>query len=412
MVEVMEIKQQDSATREESKPPSRIASIDVYRGLVMFLMLAELLHLMNLATEFPDSPFIGLYEWIRFSTTHVEWVGCSLHDLIQPGFSFLVGVALPFSLASRVRKGESVTKMSVHALGRAILLILLGVFLRSLGKPQTNWTFEDTLTQIGLGYFFLFLIGLAPRWFHYAAAIGILVGYWGLFAASAPPPADFDYAAVSVAADWPHHEEDFTSRWNKNSNIAWQFDRWFMNLFPRESEFVANRGGYSTLSFIPTLATMLMGLIAGGWLRLWSKEGTNVTPRLAIGAAICLAAGLGIAEMGWCPLVKRIWTPTFALWSGGWCFLFLLGFHLLCDRLKFTGWAFPLLVIGSNSILIYVMSWTLEEPIRAALTRHLGSRLFEVAGAEFSQFFYGAATLVVMWLMLFYLYRKKIFLRI
>src|ERR1039457_3638409 len=128
----------------------------------MFLMMAEVLNSWDVARARPDSAFWHL---VSLAQTHVEWVGCSLHDLIQPSFSFLVGVALPFSVASRLARGQSKASLTLQALWRALLLILLGVFLRSIAQPQTNWTFEDTLTQIGLGYFFLFLLGLRPaRW--------------------------------------------------------------------------------------------------------------------------------------------------------------------------------------------------------------------------------------------------------
>src|SRR5262245_66042761 len=96
---------------EEKKPP-RIASIDAYRGLVMFLMMAEVLHLGRMARTFPDSP---VWKFLGYHQSHVEWTGCSLHDLIQPSFSFLVGAALPFSLASRIVCGQCVVWMTVSA---------------------------------------------------------------------------------------------------------------------------------------------------------------------------------------------------------------------------------------------------------------------------------------------------------
>src|SRR5262245_12748272 len=135
-----------SSTSAPDKPLQRLDSLDAYRGFVMFLMMAEVLHLSGAAKVDPDSKFFQL---VAFNTTHVEWGGCSLHDLIQPSFSFLVGVALPFSIASRQAKGQSFGRMLAHALWRAVLLTLLGVFLRSSGKPQTNFSFEDTLSQIG-----------------------------------------------------------------------------------------------------------------------------------------------------------------------------------------------------------------------------------------------------------------------
>src|SRR5438045_1627929 len=149
-------------TETTPQPPARVAAIDAYRGLVMFLMMAEVLHLARMAKAFPDDP---VWKFLALHQTHVEWTGCSLHDLIQPSFSFLVGVALPFSLASRSARGQSLGRLTLHAAWRSIVLVLLGIFLRSVGRNETNFTFEDTLTQIGLGYFFLFLLGLVqPGW--------------------------------------------------------------------------------------------------------------------------------------------------------------------------------------------------------------------------------------------------------
>src|SRR5438874_7328829 len=139
------------------QPAPRNVAMDAYRGFVMLLMMGEVLQLARVAGAFPGNWFWAI---LAYNQTHVEWAGCSLHDLIQPSFSFLVGVALPYSIASRLMKGAAFGQMFGHAVWRSILLILLGVFLRSTGQQQTqtNWTFEDTLSQIGLGYTFLFLL--------------------------------------------------------------------------------------------------------------------------------------------------------------------------------------------------------------------------------------------------------------
>src|SRR5689334_11045118 len=121
----------------------------------MFLMLAEAMRLWTLHDAFPESRFWAV---VAYNTDHVPWQGCSLHDLIQPAFSFLVGAALPFSIAARQLRGQTFGRMLVHAVWRSVLLIFLGIFLRSLERTTTYWTFEDTLTQIGLGYTFLFLL--------------------------------------------------------------------------------------------------------------------------------------------------------------------------------------------------------------------------------------------------------------
>jgi heparan-alpha-glucosaminide N-acetyltransferase len=376
--------------------------------MVMFLMLAEVMHLSDLAKLFPGHQ---LLEWLRFHTTHVAWEGCSLHDLIQPGFTFLVGVSMPFSIASRLSRGGSTASLLMHAAWRSVVLISLGIVLRSMRYEQTNFTFEDTLTQIGLGYFFVFLIALAPRWVHYASTVGILFLFWLAFAVSPAPPADFDYASVGVSEDWPHHHDGFASRWNKNSNLSWQADRWFMNLFPRERPFEFNRGGYSTLSFVPTMVTMLLGLIAGVWL----KEPLGTRERsLRFGGAIAILLGLGwtLAAIDLCPLVKRIWTPSFAMWSGGMCLLWLAILHWICDVGRWQRWAFAFVVIGSNSILIYVMSWTVEGPIRDMLLRHFGERPFAVFGDALVPQLSGVATLAIMFYVLLWLYRRRVFVKI
>jgi hypothetical protein len=135
--------------------PARNLAIDTYRGFVMLLMMAEVVQLSRVAKALPGN---GFWNFLAYHQTHVEWAGCSLHDTIQPGFSFLVGVALPYSIAARIAKGGTFGSMFLHALWRSLLLIALGVFLRSTHAPQTYYTFEDTLSQIGLGYPLLFLL--------------------------------------------------------------------------------------------------------------------------------------------------------------------------------------------------------------------------------------------------------------
>lgn len=386
----------------------RLASIDAYRGLVMFLMLAEVLRLSQVAKALPDSE---LWSFLAFHQSHVEWVGCSLHDLIQPSFSFLVGVSLPFSIAARSGQGQSKLRMTLHAFWRAAVLVALGVFLRSIGKPQTNYTFEDTLSQIGLGYGFLFLIGLGAPRVAWAALAVLLVGYWAAFALYPAPGPEYPWASVGVPADWPHHVTGFASHWDKNANAAWSFDTWFLNLFPRAKPFEFNGGGYSTLSFIPTLATMVLGLIAGRWLLTdrspWTKFGW-----LVLAGAVGLAAGYSLGWLGVCPVVKRIWTPSWVLFSGGWCFLFLATFYAVLDGLGAKWLGFPLLVIGANSIVAYCMEWTFAGFVRDALRRHLGAETFQLLGKEYEPLLLGGAVLLVLWLILLWLYRRKVFVRI
>lgn len=386
---------------------SRNTALDAYRGFVMLLMMAEVLRLAQVAKAYPGNWFWAI---LSFNQSHVDWAGCSLHDLIQPSFSFLVGAALPYSIASRLARGTKFWNMFGHALWRSLLLVALGIFLRSMHSPQTNFTFEDTLTQIGLGYPFLFALGFRPPKWQWIAIAVILVGYWAAWAAYPVAAAGFDYQAVRVPANWTHHYSGFAAHWNKNSNLGSAFDQWFLNLFPRTQPFTANGGGYLTLSFIPTLGTMILGLIAGQWMRTASPR--QPTKRLIVAGVIGLAAGALLHVAGICPVVKRIWTPSWTLFSGGACFLLLAAFAWIMEGKGYRKWAFPLIVIGMNSIAAYVMAHLFEKLIADSFRIHLGAGLFRVFGNALEPLLLGFAVLGTYWLILFWMYRRKIFLRI
>jgi heparan-alpha-glucosaminide N-acetyltransferase len=389
-------------------PSTRVASVDGFRGFVMFLMLAEALRLWTLHDAFPAS---RVWAIVAYNTTHVPWQGCSLHDLIQPAFSFLVGVSLPFSIASRRARGDSFGALLAHAVRRSLVLILLGIVLRSLGRTHTYWTFEDTLTQIGLGYTFLFLLAFARVRTQAIVFAALLVGFWTAFVLYPLPPPGFDYPGVGVPAGWPHLYSGFLAHFNKNANLSWAFDVWFLNLFPREAPFRFNSGGWSTLSCVPTLATMILGLWAGQWIRTPRTPRAKLTGLVAAGVALALT-GLVLQALHINPIVKRIWTSSYTLYSGGLVVLMLAAFYAVMDVRGWTRWAFPLLVIGANSIAAYVMSWTLESFVSEALVRHLGPSPFAVLGPPFAPVLRGFAVLLVFWLILYWMYRRRIFLRI
>jgi len=357
-------------------PAPRNLAVDTYRGFVMLLMMAEVLQLSRVAQAFPGNPFWGFLAW---NQTHVDWAGCSLHDTIQPGFSFLVGVALPYSIAARLAKGGTFPRMLAHAAWRSLLLIALGIFLRSQHSPITYFTFEDTLTQIGLGYTFLFLLGFASSRVRWSALAVILFGYW--------------LAWMLYPA--PHFAKDH--------NLGVAFDQWFLNLFHRTQPFVTNSGGYLTLSFIPTLGTMILGLVAGTWLR--SAAPRIPYRRLLIAGAIGVAAGALLHFTGVCPVVKRIWTPSWTLFSGGLCFLYLAAFCRLRP-------VFPLVVIGMNSIAAYLIAEMLRGFVTDSFRIHLGPHFFGFFGAGLEPLLRGCAILALYWLALFWMYRRKLFLRI
>lgn len=398
-----------TAPERKAEGISRLVSLDVFRGTVMLLMLDELMHLPEVARAFPHSTF---WSFIAFNTEHVDWQGCSLHDLIQPAFSFLVGAALSFSIASRQMKGQSFGAMLGHAIRRALILIFLGIFIRSIKfHQQTYFTFEDTLTQIGLGYVFLFLLGFARVRTQVITLVLILICFWAAFAIYPAPGPQFDYPSVGVPQNWSHNYTGFLSHWNKNSNLSWRFDVWFLNLFPREHPFVFNEGGWSTLSFIPTLGTMIMGLLAGEWLKGPRSKERKLRGLVFAGVG-CVLLGLIWQWTGLCPIVKRVWTSSYTLYSGGLVILILAGLYALIDWKGWRGWAFPIIVVGMNSIAIYLMSWTMVDFFGGAVDRHMGWAISAIGGPTFQPVVHGFAVILIFWLILFWMYRRKIFLRI
>jgi predicted acyltransferase len=390
-------------------PQNRVASVDVYRGFVMLLMMAEVLSLQDVAKALPDSTF---WQFIGFNQSHVPWTWLSLHDMIQPSFTFLVGVVLPYSIASRKNKGASFGNILGHTIKRSFILIFLGIFLRSMHSEQTYWTFEDTLTQIGLGYTFLVLISLYSQRVQIGMLVFILVAYWLAFALYPLPGADFNYTAAGVTANWEHNLSGFAAHWNKNTNFAWAFDQWFMNLFPRENPFLFNGGGYSTLSFIPTLGTMVLGLLAGNILNssITARKKLNNFALYGIGL-ILLGAIIHFAGIN--PIVKRIWTPAWTIFSGGICFLFLAMFYGLIDMKDRKKGTFFLMVIGVNSIAAYVIAdGGMRNVINDSLFIHLGKNFDQILGPAYATLISGGLVLFFEWLILYWMYKKKLFIKI
>lgn len=400
------------ADERHSSPstPQRVGAIDAFRGLVLFLMAAEVLRLGQVAAAFPEG---SIWHLLAQHQTHAPWQGWTLHDLIQPGFTFLVGVAMPWSIASRVGHGHSLFRMALHTLWRSVLLVGLGVWLRSLGGSSTNFTFEDTLTQIGLGYALVWFLAWGKPWIQGTVLGFILIGYWALFVVWPLPPPDFDPTTVGVPADWPHWMSGFAAHWNKNIHPGQAFDVWFLNLFPRETPFEFNRGGYVTLNFVPTMGTMILGLMAGQWLRNPEvRSGASRVFGLLIGGLIALLLGILLNDFGLCPSVKRIWTPSWVLFSGGCCLLFLAAAYAVIDVARLRFWAVPLIILGANSIFLYLIIHLWGGFLRNNLRIHLGADFWQDQFGALAPVWEGGTILLIYWLCCCWLWRRRVFIRI
>jgi predicted acyltransferase len=340
---------------------------------------------------------------------HAQWRGCTPWDLIQPSFMFLVGVAMPFSFAHRRARGDSWLRMFGHALLRSFILVVLAVFLASHGSQHTVYSFPNVLGQIGLGYTFVFLLLDRRPAVQFAAAIAILVVYWLLFVGYPLPgpvgPSLFGTNESQVVMS------GFFAHWNKNANAAAAFDRWFLNLFPHSADhpFLFNPGGYTTLNFIPSIATMLFGVLAGELLRS-NRRGTAKVQILLLAGVVCWVLGRFL-DAYVCPSVKRIWTPTWAIASTAWTCWFLAAFYGVIDVAGYRRWSFPLAVVGMNSIAIYLMAQLMKPFVHDSLRTHIGRDLYSDSG-PYGHLALSLSTLVVFWLICFWLYRRRIFIKI
>jgi heparan-alpha-glucosaminide N-acetyltransferase len=418
----------DAAGRDESK---RLVSLDAYRGFIMAMLAASGFGIARLAQLSEDKPVWGALDYdtwqqIAIYFEHPPWLSqfdllsVTFWDLIQPAFMFMVGVAMPYSYAKRNQSGHSKLRQFGHAAWRALVLVLMGVFLASQNTAGTNWAFTNVLAQIGLGYLFLYLLLPQRPVVQIGAFVLILVGYW-IFFESYSPPTDYDYAAVKADT-----ETVFAGRfdsWSKNANAGYNVDRWLLNQFPqgKGEPFRFNGGGYVTLNFIPSIATMMLGMFCGLLLRSdrqwWYKVGV-----LLAGGAICVALGL---TAGWlaCPIVKRIWTPSWVLFSGGWVIWMLAAFYFVLDvvgkKIPPLRWlAFPLVVVGMNSIAIYMMGQLLRPWTIRAIHTHFGQLIEFVAGPSiladdmYCRIADPTLTFLVFWLIAFWMYRQKFFVRV
>lgn len=394
--------------------PERLVSLDVYRGLIMITLAFNGFGLAATANNYirngDNSEF---WRTIQYQFSHVEWVGCAYWDMIQPSFMFMVGAAMAFSYAKREKLGQSWLGMLCHALSRSLILIILGVFL-TVSSRGANLSFMNVLTQIGLGYTFLFLLWRKPAWVQALAAVLILTGTWALYVSFPNGTIDpsVDHDDLGIKAAWAQdHLRGIASAWQKNANVGHTFDVWFLNLFPRSQPFVFNGGGYQTINFVPSLATMIFGLMCGELLKTSQRRWLNIV-LLIVAGGVGFASGYALDFYGICPIVKRIWTPSWALYSTGICCWILAGLYLVIDVIGLKYWTFPITVVGMNSIAIYSMSQLFKDRVAQTWRSFFGGDFFNLLGELNEPAFRFCLVGLTFWLVCYWLYRQKIFLRI
>jgi predicted acyltransferase len=354
-------------------PPARLVSLDAYRGLVMFtLLLGGVFHSIK------DHP---TWHWLYVQNEHVEWAGCVYWDLIQPAFMFIVGAAMPFAFAVRAAKGDSWARQLLHVLIRAGKLILIGVLLDNFGAKEWSFGFIRVLQQIAVGYVLAFFVLGRGLWVQGIVAAAILIGY---------------------AVFWVHNP------WNGpdgpwamgGENVGRAFDRWMLGR--------NYTGQYVGLNAVPSAATMIFGVMAGQWV-LTRPPVSRTALILAVAGVLGVLIGAAVSPA--VPIVKRIWTPSFAVYSAGWATLLLAAFYWVIDVAGCRRWAFPLVVVGMNSIAAYVMTGAFGGWFRnlsGAWVGWLADPLGPVGFPIFQRVLFALAA----WGALYWLYCRRIFFKL
>jgi len=351
--------------------PKRYLALDAYRGFIMFVLVSGGFGLRALARRRQE------YAWIAGQFDHKPWEWIAFWDLIQPAFMFMVGVAMPFAIAIRRAQGAGNRDIFRHVVWRGLRLILMSQILMSISSGKLHFQLINVLAQIGLTYFFCYLImQLEFRWQAVIAAF-LLIGHWALFVA------------------FPGTEGPFLS---KTTNIGAVIDKAVFGHM--------NPDYWTNINFITSTVTTLFGVWTG---QLLMSPRSNAHKMRVIGLCSVASLALGFAIHPWNPIVKRICTTSFTIYSTGWVLLMLLVFYWVVEVKCYTRWTFPFLVIGANSIFIY----SVEEVLRSWLNRAVGVFTFRyTALGDFGPVAQACTVLLVMCLMCYWFYRRKIFFKL
>jgi predicted acyltransferase len=368
--------------KKQMKLVGRVMSIDALRGFDMFWIIGGGAIFASLHDIF-NSPAT---EFIRTQLTHVKWEGFRFEDLIMPLFLFIVGVVMPYSFEKRRLAGQSKVRLYLHILKRTVILFVLGMVAQGqllefdISKLHI---FSNTLQAIAAGYIIstIIMLNLGIRW--QIAVTGILLLlFW----------------ALMMLVPFPGRGADVLM---PDSNLAIYIDRIIFGSFIDGTD-----PPYTwILSSMTFACTVMLGVMAGHLLRSDKVGIRKVLWLLVIGAG-CIVAGL---LWSLCfPIIKHLWTSSFVLFSGGICYILLALFYLVIDVLGFRIWAFGFVVIGMNAITVYMA-------VHLVNFRYISSVLIgglEKYTGNWYPFIHALAGFAVVWLILWWMYRKKTFIKI
>lgn len=358
----------------------RLLSLDVYRGLTMFLLIAEAALLYSaLNGLFPEGTVgAGVVEQFL----HHPWNGLRFWDLIQPFFMFIVGVAMPFSLNKRLSKEGDWNKVAGHIIKRCLLLFLFGVGLHCVYSQKLVWELWNVLTQLSFTILLTFLIIRLPLKTQLFISLGLL-------------------ALTEILYRVYDPENPFV----QGENFGSWMDMILMGKI--------NSGGWVAINCIPTAAHTIWGAMCGKIL-LSDRTSDKKIKIFLIAAAVGLVIGYGLDLLGITPIIKRISTTAFAFASGGWAMAVLAFFYWLVDVKKIRSWTTFFIIVGMNSIFIYLFAEVLGHRWLVDFVAIFNFGFLAPLG--FSEPVLGLInailTLALMWGLCYFLYKKKIFFRV
>ena len=372
---------------ENKGASERLRSLDVLRGFDMFWIIGGKALILALASVLS----VDLSEWLGHRMHHPEWDGFEPYDLIFPLFLFIAGVSTIYSIDNRLAKGDSRASLHRHFVQRGLILVLLGVFYNGLLSRDLASTdgwgqmrYASVLGRIGLAYMFAALIASNTQWrAQLIWVVGLLVSYWAALRFYPVP----EYGAWDL--DPGHTLTDYIDR----------------HLVPGKL-YKGDRDPEGLFAVIPAIATALLGCLTGQLLKRNDIDGLKKTRFMAIGGVVCLGlAWLWNMEF---PINKNLWSSSFVLNCAGWSLLLLSLFYLVIDVWQFRRGTLFFTVIGSNSILIYMAPSFLDFDYT---NESLFGGILSLAG-DFKTLLLAVTLLSLKWGLLYYLFRKKIFLKV
>jgi len=359
----------------------RITSVDLFRGITMFLLIGESTRIYAHISSIENS---SVMQFIGTQFSHHEWHGLHFWDLIQPFFMFIVGVAIPFAVANRVRKGDSDKLILFHALKRSSLLLFLGWAINCITAGGIVFRFGNVLAQLSVTYLISFLIFRKSLSFQIIFTLIILLVI------------DLAYRFFPA--------EGFNQPWVAYHNLG----AWVNN----KIEGVDTRIIWASLNAIPTTAHTVWGVLCG--ILLMSDRPVRRKIQIMMFASLSgLVVGYGLDILNITPIIKKIATSSFVFASGGWAILALSLCYWLIDVKKiFAKGSKFFIIVGMNCIFIYLLFEVGGASLVSKIFTPFTKALFSWGGDLTVGIMTSLAVWASLWYICYWLYKNRLFIKI